>query len=208
MAGESFVVRTCAGGAIRAVEACSRRVFPRHTHDEYGIGLIVDGAHRSWSGRGTVEAQCGSVITCNPGEVHDGAPIGDCRAWKMLYLAPRIVSAMIDDIQDAAPAQFEFTAPVVEQHSQARAFESAYRALTGRCADAELAQERLLLLFATLLHRRPSETSPVPAGMANARARIDDDPTRAVTLAELSQIAGVSRYQFLRSFSRLTGLTP
>jgi len=208
MASESFVVRTCAARDIRAVEACSRHVFPRHTHDEYGIGLIVGGAHRSWSGRGTVEAGCGSIITCNPGEVHDGAPIGDSRAWKMLYLAPPVVAAIVDDMRDAATAQFEFTAPVIGQRLQALAFESAYRALTGRCADPELAQERLMLLFAGLLHRKPVAPSRVPAGLSNAKARIDDDPSKAVTLAELAREAGVSRFQLLRGFARLTGLTP
>jgi quercetin dioxygenase-like cupin family protein len=75
----SFAMRPCAFQDVQAVEARSRHAFPRHTHDSYGIGLIVRGAQRSWSGRGTVEAGRGNIITCNPGEVHDGVPIGDTR---------------------------------------------------------------------------------------------------------------------------------
>jgi hypothetical protein len=60
----SFAMRPCAFRDVQAVEACSRHAFPRHTHDGYGIGLIVRGAQRSWSGRGTVEAGPGSIITC------------------------------------------------------------------------------------------------------------------------------------------------
>ena len=32
-------------------------------HDQYGIGVIMRGAQKSASGRGTVEAQAGDIIT-------------------------------------------------------------------------------------------------------------------------------------------------
>jgi hypothetical protein len=51
------------------MELTSNRSFPRHTHDEHGIGVILSGAERSWSGMGTVESLPGDVITVIPGEV-------------------------------------------------------------------------------------------------------------------------------------------
>lgn len=50
----------------------SGRHFGRHWHAVFGVGLLEDGAQRSASGRGTVDAFAGDVITTNPGEVHDG----------------------------------------------------------------------------------------------------------------------------------------
>ncbi|WP_345891971.1 AraC family ligand binding domain-containing protein, partial [Burkholderia sp. Ap-955] len=41
---------------IEAISLESDRAFPRHAHDEFGVGVIVSGAHRSWSGRGQVDA--------------------------------------------------------------------------------------------------------------------------------------------------------
>jgi quercetin dioxygenase-like cupin family protein len=58
-----------------AVEFAARHIFPRHTHEQFGIGVIRRGASRSRSGRGMVEAGSGDIITVNPGEVHKGAPI-------------------------------------------------------------------------------------------------------------------------------------
>ncbi|WP_354685243.1 hypothetical protein [Cupriavidus necator] len=58
-----FRVQRCAVAGVQAVEASSRRTFGRHTHDQYGIGVIVRGGHRSCSGRGMVEAVCGDIIT-------------------------------------------------------------------------------------------------------------------------------------------------
>ena len=56
MSHGNFTVRFSAGREIAAVEARSGRSFARHSHDEFGIGVVTQGAHRSWSGRGTVEA--------------------------------------------------------------------------------------------------------------------------------------------------------
>ena len=53
---------------------------------------MVRGGQRSASGRGPVEARIGDVITCNPGEVHDGSPLDERgRAWRMLYFAPALM---------------------------------------------------------------------------------------------------------------------
>lgn len=53
----------------------SEHTFPRHSHDHFGIGVISQGAQRSWSLLGQVEAGPGDVIIVNPGEVHDGMPL-------------------------------------------------------------------------------------------------------------------------------------
>jgi AraC-like DNA-binding protein len=204
----SFAMRPCAFQDVHAVEARSRHAFPRHTHDSYGIGLIVRGAQRSWSGRGTVEAGRGNVITCNPGEVHDGVPIGDSREWKMLYLAPPLVGAIVADIREGVTGDFEFADPVIQKHAQVRAFEAAYDALTARYTDAGRTQERLILLLAGLLHAKPPSSAFVPPELARAKARIDDDPAATITLAGLAREAGVSRFQVVRDFARFTGLTP
>jgi hypothetical protein len=86
--------------AIRWVEArtlASERVFPRHSHDQLGIGIMVSGAHRSWSGIGNVEAHVGDIIMVNPGEMHDGLPLGGgLREWRMLYFDPALVTEFVE----------------------------------------------------------------------------------------------------------------
>src|SRR3546814_21030038 len=65
MSRGTFLVRSVHGGDITVVDAHSDRSFARHAHDTFGIGLITEGAQRSWSGRGAVEAACGQLITVN-----------------------------------------------------------------------------------------------------------------------------------------------
>src|SRR5687767_15342998 len=63
--------------------------FARHWHDAYGFGFLERGAHRSASARGSVDAYAGDLITTNPGEVHDGRPLGaPARRWRIVYLDP------------------------------------------------------------------------------------------------------------------------
>ena len=73
---------------VEAVSLVSDRSFPRHSHDQFGLGVVRAGGHASWSGGGPVEAGPGDVIAVSPEEMHDGAPIGGARAWDILYVAP------------------------------------------------------------------------------------------------------------------------
>ena len=80
---------SCRPQGIEAMVADTTCTFARHFHEDFGIGLIHRGAQKSMSGRGLIEAGPGDVITVNPGEVHDGAPLNDAgRGWRMLYLPP------------------------------------------------------------------------------------------------------------------------
>ncbi len=107
MPASQFVMSRSALAGVQAVAARSGRAFARHTHDQYGIGVIRHGAQVSHSGRGQVEAGPGHVITVNPGEVHDGAPIGGERAWQMLYLDPAVVAGAADALPAARGFEFE-----------------------------------------------------------------------------------------------------
>lgn len=204
----SFTMRRCILPRCQAIEACSSDTFPRHWHDTYGIGLILQGAQRSWSGRGKVEAGRGHVITCNPGEVHDGVPIGGARSWRMLHFSPALVATIVEDIREGRSAEFEFSDPVIDGRGFATAFATLYEAMTSQCADAEPARERLIELIAALLRDKShAPISTLPA-LSQAKTRIDDDPTTPVTLADLASAAGLTRFQVLRGFAKLTGMTP
>lgn len=190
---------------VQAVAADSAHAFGRHTHDEFGIGLIERGAQKSASGRGLVEAGPGDIITVNPGEVHDGKPFdASGRRWRMLYLAPE---RLVDVAADIAPGPaFEFTSPVIRDALLRARFRDLCDAVTAG-DDALHAESALLALIAGLL--RPARDRAQPAAsVTTARERIDDAPGAMLTLAGLAADAGLSRHQFLRAFARLTGLPP
>ncbi len=192
---------------IDAIEFESGRAFPRHSHDQYGIGVLLSGAQASWSGVGPVEAFAGSVITVNPGEMHDGIPLGGCvRRWRMLYFDPsRLNRGMLGEF----PAEAEFKAPSLNDPRAAALVLALFQhaAIEGGALAAE---EYLVRLAVPLLQvRTPSagsrSTSPA---VAKAKERIDDDPASPVTLGELAVLCGIGRFQLLRAFARELGATP
>ncbi|ARM89292.1 AraC family transcriptional regulator protein [Rhizobium sp. CIAT894] len=211
MAKNQFRMLRSALAGVEAVEAETHLSFARHTHEQFGIGLVSSGAQKSLSGRGMVEAWAGDIITVNPNEVHDGAPIGQSRSWRILYFDPEIVTGLSREIGEGGTRRSEIPHPVIRNGAIAARFEMLFRAATGNgAADGLLCDQLLLRLAADVMRERGDYDGPppVPASIRAARDLIDDDPLAAVSLADLARESGLSRFQVLRGFAKATGLTP
>ncbi|MFS2180045.1 AraC-like DNA-binding protein [Rhizobium pisi] len=210
MLKSQFRMLRSALAGVEAVEAETHHSFARHTHEQFGIGLIFAGAQKSLSGRGMVEAEAGEIITVNPNEVHDGAPIGEGRSWRILYFDPAIVADLQREISEGGAGRSEIPRPVIRNPEIAARFETLFRAVTGSTADALLHEELLLQLVADVMRERAEQEdrTAVPASIRAARDLIDSDPLAVVSLADLSRESRLSRFQVLRGFAKATGLTP
>ena len=189
--------------------ASSRRVFTRHTHEQFGIGVVERGGQLSHSGRGQVEAGPGDVITVNPGEVHDGTPVGDAgRAWRILYFDPAVVARAASDVRGDERGDFELSRPVLRDARASALVRRLFAAATA--PEGAMRQEELLLaaVAAVGADHLPRDVRAMRPEIARARSLVDDDPAAAITLADLAAASGLGRFQLLRAFSRATGLTP
>lgn len=212
---------------IYATQMESARHFGRHWHAVYGVGLMEQGAQSSASGRGPVDAYAGDVIMCNPGEVHDGRPLGGpSRRWRMVYFEPAAIASVLADAPDTARATgVELTHPVTQdarlrsalQHLLGRLQQWDADAVRGRAA-ALACEEALVRACALLLHRHAvspvtqsqvsSSTSPSSPELLRARDHLAADLLAPPTLTELARTAGLSKFQLLRRFEKAFGLTP
>ncbi|QND64554.1 AraC family transcriptional regulator [Mesorhizobium loti] len=209
----TFRVRNAVVDGVDAVEADTALAFGRHMHDQFGVGLINRGAQVSLSGRGVVEAGTGDVITVNPGEAHDGAPIGDGgRSWQMLYFEPKTVSSIFHDMTDGRAKSFELSDPVIRDRAVADQYRSLFSAMTACSSTGQhmQAEECLFLLLEQLVENRETVKKPpsVPKAIAAARSKIDDESAAPITLDDLARLCGISRFQVVRGFARATGFTP
>jgi AraC-like DNA-binding protein len=206
----------CAIAGVEATVAETAHAFPRHSHDRFGIGVILSGGHRSASGRGLVEARANDAIMVNPGEVHDGSPLDERgRTWRMLYFEPSMFVTAASELTGAAARELELTQPVAHDPLLKRLFERLFSvAVEVPFVTDDLAREEALLELLGHLVRvhatRPIRSSSTDAlgPIARAKARIDDDPSSALTLANLAADAGMSRFQLLRGFAHEMGLPP
>jgi AraC-like DNA-binding protein len=188
---------------VYSTHILSGQHFGRHWHGTYGFGVMEQGAHRSASGRGVVDAYAGDVITTNPGEVHDGRPYGaPARRW-------RIVSVDRDVMAAIAGSSAEIARPVIRDANLARVLCRLFRRIEGG-AEALPCEEALVQSCVLLMTRHGTARAAreAPADMRRVRERLADELCDPPSLAEMAAMTGLSRYQVLRRFEKAYGLPP
>lgn len=195
---------------IHAVLMHSDRGFGRHWHDSFGFGVMDEGGHRSASGRGPVMMAPGNLITVNPGEVHDGVPLQHtARRWRMVHLSPEAIAALL-----GSPAP-EFTRPAFDDPKLRSAVDRLFQCWAAwRAHSSALTrgawEEALAQVSGEMSQRHgtrcSADAAPVPLNPVRECLldRLDAPPN----LAELASLAGLSRFQLVRQFSRAHGLPP
>lgn len=206
---ERFLVAASAVHGVYSVDASSTKTFGRHTHDEFGVGIFVDGTHDTASGRGDLRAYQGDVVTVNPNEVHDGRAVGGrMRRWRMLYFDRGIIGDAAELLGLSRGTELHY--PVLQEARVASDLVKLQRMLsaTGPTFCHDDFQLLLLSVLAPLM-----SVSVVPSRRPTSRLlmvkdMIDQAPEEAMSLSEMADEADVDRFQFLRAFKAHTGLTP
>ena len=196
----------------------SDRHYGKHWHATFGLGLLESGAQSSASGQGQVEAYPDDLITTNPGEVHDGRPIGGAsRRWRMVYLEPGVIASMSGDPQSRSAADVALTRPVIQDARLGAALRKLFRRVENCSAGQRstgthvLACEESLVQTCALLLNVHSTASPVQeigGDLKRVRERLGDDLLNPPTLTELAAMSGLSKYQVLRRFEKIYGVPP
>jgi AraC-like DNA-binding protein len=191
----------------------SARHYGRHWHATYGLGLLDDGAQSSASGRGSVDAYAGDLIATNPGEVHDGRPLGvPSRRWRIVYFDPGALACVAGDCASGV----EIAQPVIRDLRLSQALQRLLGRLEdwnrgrGTCTDRLACEEALVETFGLLLDRH-TNTAPMReagANVARVRNRLADDVLNPPSLGDMAAMAGLSKYQLLRRFEKAYGVTP
>src|SRR5213593_4518142 len=163
----------------------SAQQFGRHWHDTYGFGFLEHGAQEWFSGRGIVRGYPGEVITTNPGEVHDGRPLGlPTRRWRILYVDVDVMTTLTAPERGHA----EITSPVIADPMLVRILQRLFSRLerwNNRKHDAQpldsLAFEEALVASCVRLMARHGATrwsgTPSP-DLQRVRERLADDSAR------------------------------
>ena len=190
-----------------------RHAYTPHLHDTFAIGVIEAGAE-AFRYRGARHvAPAGSLVAVNPDELHDGCPARDGFAYRMIYPSVAIVQGIADELRDR-PAGFPaFREAVMDDPTVAARLASAHALMEAR-AD-KLAVDEAFTAALSLMVRRHAHSAPQGRRLGRevgpirrARRHIDGSFAQDLTLSRLAEVAGLSRYHFLRAFRRETGVTP
>ena len=136
---------------IDVISMRSYHSFPRHTHDEFSIGVMTSRGHDCWCCRGLVAVQTGDVIGINPAEVHEGLGIkGEPRAWHMIVLSQDAIA----DLTEERAEEAEFSAPVFQCPEISAAVLKAVSVAIQADAKPEELDEQLRLICASMLRSK------------------------------------------------------
>ncbi|MGE5985549.1 helix-turn-helix domain-containing protein [Klebsiella michiganensis] len=197
---------------LEAMSLVTEQSFPRHSHDQFGIGIFTQGAQRSWSHLGKIEAAAGNIIMVNPGEMHDGIPLDGPRSWQMIYLDPERVAA---EFQGAIKAEDILLRPVVEDPQLRGLMQRLFSEIVASAPEEKISLEVLATLCGLsrfqLIRGFARETGITPhAYLVQARLRL----ARRLLVeghspADTAFMAGFADQSHLtRAFQRQFAMTP
>lgn len=186
-----------------------RHAFPPHFHDAYEFVLIREGAVCIDYRNKSHVALAGSFFAFQPGEVQSGGPQNNL-AYTSLYAlieVPLAVELMQEIIPERADP-FALTVLFLPD-ACARQFEELCACFCDTASALERESNLLLFIAELLLHT--SDSSPKgtePAAVALVKDYLRNHLYARVTLGDLSQVTGLSRYHLLRTFKKAVGITP
>ena len=197
-------------------------VYHRHSHDTYSLGVTESGAQAfTCRGAGHVST-AGLVMAFNPDDPHDGhAATGTGFTYRMIHLAPALLTGLLTDLTGTPAGMPLFAAPVLTDPALAAALRRLHRSLTGPASPLE--QSELLATAAALAvrHAAGRRQDPPPASQAagltardqaaaadRIRTFLHDADTQQATLADLASAAGCSRFAAYRAFRGRYGIPP
>lgn len=185
--------------------------FTPHAHDALVIAVTEAGGSAYKSRGRWAEAAASVLLVFNPCEPHAGH-MRDSRYWQYrgLYLAKPALDILLPALgMTRLPG---FTSNAIADAHLIRAFGRAHRELDD--GDEALGRERLIeacgRLFSTYAVDAPpmkemrGECTHVDIALATIGARFRE----RITVDELAFAAGVSVFQLIRQFNRLTGMPP
>jgi AraC-like DNA-binding protein len=192
-----------------------RHTYHRHAHDTYSFGVTESGAQAFTCRGGAHTSAVGMVMAFNPDEPHDGWSATDGGfTYRIVHIAPSLVSATLADIGAGSGALPLFAAPVVEDPVVFGRIERLHAALAGGASPLqrdELLTSALLGLTARGTAHRPRVSAPHgPAGRdlaARVRTLLQERFAEPLTAADIAGAVGASRFAVYRSFATAYGLS-
>ncbi len=184
--------------------------YSGNVHEELKLVLVPESGF-TVRRRGTAyRAAPGQLIALHADDAHSGTPEDPGSAgWLIMCVSPGLIAEIVP------PERLRFEDPVIPAGGLATRFQSLHHDLYEPASDpgATLRRESRMLEFVSALAWHSTGASSAAVGAAGAVAEIVRDYlrenlTRNVTLDELTDVTGVSKYRLVRLCTMHYGLPP
>lgn len=195
-----------APGRAERFEACLiGSAYSPHRHDTYTLGLTLEGV-QCFDYRGAARhAVPGDAVVIHPDELHDGRP-GTEAGFRY-----RAINLPARDVQACLGGQsLPYISGGVTRHPGLKAALAECLGDLVSAPEADEARELVTEIVEALgdAAGQPAAARPDYRAAQTARDMIEDRLEDGVSLAELSEAAGLDRFALTRSFRALFGSSP
>ncbi|MGY5450339.1 AraC family transcriptional regulator [Agarivorans sp. MS3-6] len=189
-------------------EAC----YHSHSHDEFSFGLIDTGeaVYKNMQRQNSISA--GHSVTINPGDVHSCNPKQGAWSYRMLFVDTAWLGQLQQEMLAKPASDYRpFTHQYLDCSSTFSLLDKLFSAV--HLDQSCLQQESLLVSFCEQQFGQPQNLRADLACLAKPQIKrvqecIQDQLAMHLSLTELADVAGLSRYHLVRSFKRIYGLSP
>jgi AraC-like DNA-binding protein len=188
-----------------------RHAYRPHSHPTWTVAVVQRGAARFTVDSTQQLADQGELFVLEPEAVHTGmAAVPEGWTYQVLYIEPRLVHEWAEC--DAAPPRAARWV-VFRDVALRAALERAHVALASEPRGGLGVEEAVANAVAALRpHLRPgppaADDRPEHAAVRRAHLHLRERWDHRVTLAELAEVAGLSRFELVRRFREQSGITP
>ncbi|WP_235432618.1 AraC family transcriptional regulator [Pragia fontium] len=202
-------------GGLEVLQArYHRQTFSRHSHENFCVGVINEGAQSFYRTGGTHIAPQDSIILVNADDIHTGrAATENGWSYHAMYPSAELLASLSKDMKTTAGATPYFPEAVVYDPMLALELRQSFKLLS--IANNKLLKESVVFSALARLMMKHAKTSITPPVQINAQSQVlrvrsflDDCPEENISLLELSSLVSLSPYYLLRQFQKMTGLPP
>lgn len=201
-------------GTIQLLEASFvKHSFNKHFHEEFCFGVIQSGVlDFNYMGE-KISANKGTINLCNPGEVHDGFT-KDGWSYKMFYVDTKLMSELSSSISGKKNDIPFFKYGVIEDVVLASKIEKLHTVLFDEYSFTIEKEEMFLSVVTQFIKKHADSFIPIEKLYKNKELiqksleYINDNLSSELTVSQLSNLANLSLYYYIRLFKEEIGLTP
>ena len=194
----------------------SDHAFERHSHECFSIGLTTFGVQRFRCKGQQHDSRPGDFVLFNPDEDHDGRRgTSDGFRYLIWYVPDAFVRSCLD-VDAGLAGQPYFAAPHLTDPDMAVSFRTLTQDLSTHSCETLRTESLMRTFLLTMLERhgergRAEALRPTEAGLVRLMRVKDYIRTyfqHDLTLAELAEVAGLSRSHLTRLFGATFNVSP
>jgi AraC-like DNA-binding protein len=188
-----------------------RHAYRPHSHPTWTVAVVERGAARFTVDATDQRAGSGELFVLEPEAVHTGmAAVPEGWQYKVLYIEPDLLPSW-EERDAPGPRAARWT--VFRDRALRAALLDAHRLLADEPPGLAVDEAVLRAVDGLRPHLLPGPPRPggglgEHAAVRRAVAHLKDNWDTRVPLAELSAVAGLSRFELVRRFGAQMGLTP